>query len=483
MGRARWDVMTPARPTDLDPATLFERSLKADGLLASASEVAALAAETPAQRARMEARLEARYGRAGRAHLGELAETAGEYRAKVARGVYRCRAPRKMHGIPAGGGRPVVVHMPCGDRHECDACRRSWVRDARRIIVEGLGEGRGFALLTLTAPGQDFFGGGGHHRCDRKWWAMRERAMANPARKKSAPAALARTPKRCWCGTVHSPDDPLVGAPRDIDDFNYALAATWNRLAPDLWRVVLREYARRYPDRPPPRVCAVPEWQLRGLVHLHILVEGRSVAADLARIAETARLPIPARYGPEELGATHVEWGSSDLRRVADRGPGDPIGARAVVAYLTKYIGKAVSDPIGPTFGWATGGRRAPLPKGSIVLHLANFRAAATWLALSEGKALWVQRRIGAALGYGGHAVRPSRSWGITFDLLAARRRAYARSRSDRPPIARWEVAGDAPAATTTRDRWEPPPDNTVAMIAAMQAAAARPRSPSQRAT
>jgi hypothetical protein len=169
---------------------------------------------------------------------------------------------------------------------------------------------------------------------------------------------------RCPCGDRHSPDDEVLGTPVDPGSYRYEEQATWNHLAPALWKrtvqAIRRSLARelgvtreRLGEFVHVRFVKASEFQKRGVVHYHVVVrldgaEGpgsepapRCTAALLARVVRSvvrdAELPAQSSQSSGPL-----RWGrQSEIVRLA---PGE-VGRAA--GYIAKYATKATEAVAG----------------------------------------------------------------------------------------------------------------------------------------
>lgn len=101
-------------------------------------------------------------------------------------------------------------------------------------------------FVTLTAPGKDYFGSA-NHRVNGKYTG------------------------NCPCGSKHSQEDNLLGAPINFDEFDYEKAVSWNAKVPELWRRFLIALERELPNQKIEYVKVV-EIQRRGLFHIHAIL-------------------------------------------------------------------------------------------------------------------------------------------------------------------------------------------------------------------
>ncbi len=216
-----------------------------------------------------------------------------------------------------------VVPLRCSTRRkeDCEPCSQIWRDDAFHVLSEGALSAPSLTFITFTAPGSSFFG---------KTHTASYKGLAS---------------ERCACRKRHNPDDPLLGIPLDVDSFGYEKVAQFNNVASRLtaitmqkiWRILAKESGVKIADARLP-TARVMEWQNRGLVHVHILVQGfvsasAVLAAVRGREAEDGRRTIkPAEsqgftWGPQ-LVVKHIT--SEDRGRLA--------------SYLTKVVTYAVKD-------------------------------------------------------------------------------------------------------------------------------------------
>jgi hypothetical protein len=279
---------------------------------------------------------------------------------------------------------PPVVHVRCNNRRAsaCPDCSRLYQRDARRIVVGGLGgdgtHGDGGRLagcpawfVTLTAPS---FGAVHSRRAGKG-------AESQVCRQRRGTCEHGRA---LACTVRHGADDRRLGEPICPRCFDYSRAVVWNAMLPALWKATRDRLESAVASaagltvtglRRQVRVCfiKVAEMQRRGLVHLHVVVRvdgrdrdggltvapswaaGELVADCLRTVVATVAVDAPDPAGvalldtcgalpvaPSADGRLSVGWGRQmDLRRIRLGGDTD---ASKVGNYLAKYLTKSTSD-------------------------------------------------------------------------------------------------------------------------------------------
>lgn len=232
-----------------------------------------------------------------------------------------------------------------------------------------------------------------------------------------------------------------IGAPVHTTCFNYLAAAHWNAHVSRLWTATAKEILRRARARLPrgskSRVRPFPyikvvEFEARGLIHVHVLVRGAPLPPkELLNAVRAARVDAPG------YGLDAVRWGLH--ARVELLPPGAEEQAHRRFSYLSKYVTKCVVEVI-------------PASRGAIATHLDRFRAAAEAVvshsALPRCRCAGTRtcrrcRQIADNLGYAGHVLTKSQSWGRSFAAVREQRRAWgARRQRDPAPAAQWPYAG-----------------------------------------
>lgn len=313
-----------------------------------------------------------------------------------------------------------VLVVPCGDRRsaKCPACAETYRHDAFQLVVSGLRGGKGVpdavtghpaVMATLTAPS---FG---------RVHTIRDRDG------------------RCPCGDRHSPDDEVLGTPVDPGSYRYEEQATWNHLAPALWKrtvqAIRRRLARelgvsrdRLGELVRVRFVKASEFQKRGVVHYHVVVRldgaedpgseppAKCTAALLARVVRSVvrDVELPAQ---SSQSSGPLRWGrQSEIVRLA---PGE-VGRAA--GYIAKYATKATEA--------VAGGELIPRVRRRREIDLLQLPAHARRLVeaawhVGDRTELEGARRWAHQFGYGGHTLTKSRDYSVTFTVLRATRAAW----------------------------------------------------------
>lgn len=334
-----------------------------------------------------------------------------------------------------------VTHVRCGNRRasECPSCSRLYAADMFHLIRAGVAGGKTvpetvaenpLVFATVTAPSF----GHVHGRRDGR----RCRPGAHGAAR--CPHGRPRN-----CSLRHNEDDPELGQPLCRDCYDYDSHVVWQWWAPDLWRrftIALRRLVAKTLGIPATRLtevatvqyAKVAEYQLRGVVHFHVLVRldgsqrpdgfapapprlDATVLAELvARAAATARLTVPG-VDADDPARTLAFGTQLDVRPVrSGRRTDDPdrtLAPEQVAGYLAKYATKSATDT-GATDN----------------AHHRRIRGTAQALADRADSADVSYRKLGDwvhMLGFRGHFGSRSRRYSITLTALRrARRRAQA---------------------------------------------------------
>lgn len=173
--------------------------------------------------------------------------TSSEYveQAKTSSSWSVCQRPVR---VLCNGG---VHHVRCGTRQKvkCESCAQTAYRDYKRLLLEGcrdLAEVGDcvFFLMTLTAPSF-----GKVHFVPKKPEQVR----------------------RCACGAYHdmAKDAGLRGVPVDIDSYDYEKVIAWNYHIGKLWNATNVRLSKLLPGMD---YVKVSEWQMRGSLHLHVIL-------------------------------------------------------------------------------------------------------------------------------------------------------------------------------------------------------------------
>ncbi|MHB0927724.1 MAG: replication initiator [Candidatus Nanopelagicales bacterium] len=238
-----------------------------------------------------------------------------------------CARPVQMRrttaSILTGEVLTADFQVRCGTRRaeDCPACAKVWQNDAFHALLRGANRATELTFITFTAPGSSVFG------------------PVHTARYHG------RASERCACRRYHRPADPRVGTPVDPDTFAYAAVAAFNHAAPRLtavtmqkvWRIRAVETGLSQKEARLP-LARVMEWQRRGVLHVHLIVQGH-VSAESVQAAVRGRKAEDGRR--TVLPAMHAgfHWGEQvDVRHVKAS------DALQLAAYVTKVVGYAIKD-------------------------------------------------------------------------------------------------------------------------------------------
>lgn len=325
-----------------------------------------------------------------------------------------------------------VVVVPCGDRRsaKCPACAETYRHDAFQLVASGLRGGKGVphavaghpaVMATLTAPS---FG------------------IVHTIRDRDG---------GCPCGDRHLPDEEALGTPIDPMSYRYEEQATWNHLAPALWKRTVQAIRRRLAQElgvPRDRLgelarlrfVKASEFQKRGVVHYHVVFRldgpdgpgseppARCTAGLLARVVSSVVREVELSAASCQAQGL-IRWGrQTEIARLA---PGE-VGRAA--GYIAKYATKATEGVAGGTLIPRVRSRRAVeclrLPPHAKHLVDAAWRVGGT--PELEGARRWAHQ-----FGYGGHTLTKSRDYSVTFTVLRATRAAWNAGR----PMTSWTSA------------------------------------------
>ncbi|GAA3433369.1 replication initiator [Kutzneria kofuensis] len=285
------------------------------------------------------------------------------WRAKVER-VGGCLHPVRMSGAwqvqdQAGevlAERSGHIFAPCGNRREsvCPTCSDRYAADAFHLMRAGLSGGDKGVPVTV---------------------AEKPRVFATLTAPSFGPVHNRRTSARgrtipCACGERHHQADPRVGAPLDVDTYDYVGAVLWQAHAGKLWHrftIALRRKlaqaagitVREFTDHARLSYAKVAEYQRRGLVHFHAMVrvDGAGGPSDQTPAWATAELltdAIVAAAGAVQLdisrpdgAALSLVWGRQvDVRQIRPTAAAEvedergEISEERLAAYVAKYATK-----------------------------------------------------------------------------------------------------------------------------------------------
>lgn len=341
-----------------------------------------------------------------------------------------------------------VLLVACQNRRAtvCPSCAKTYQADAWHLLSAGLRGGKGVpptvashpcVFATLTAPS---FGPVHSRRLDRRGRPRRCHPRPSPD---SDLLGYCLHSQPTACTMKHAPDDPLLGQALCPSCFDYRAAVLFNAHITSLWQnTVLRTRrglaasidvpARQLSEHLRVSFGKVAEYQLRGVVHLHVLVRLDGPTPDLPppESVTTAQLQqvvtAAARQAKAKLpgGLGLLAWGEQldvhPLPRSHD-GSLEPAVAK-VVGYLAKYATKSTD---------ASGALDRPIRRASEIdalrvnPHLR--RMVATCWQLGNDPT-YGPLRLPAwahALGFRGHLTTKSRTYSTTFTALREARRAH----------------------------------------------------------
>lgn len=414
-------------------------------------------------------------------------------------------------------GAVVLTRCKATSVELCVPCARLYEGDAKRIVRSGVSQrlerDRVMTYSTLTAPPLWLPDSPQEtrrtHRFHAPYWKARH-SKGHAAKK-----ALGKERRRAICGSctkdvrraakaadkrvrsvppvIHGPNDPVAGLPVDLDAFDYPRAAEWNWDLGERWnRLMLyleRELGRR------PQYLKAREVQRRGLVHLHVLVEGRITRQQFERVVNAVNesYPDPAQGWGTVLDVQHVT-------------PGDDRLTGRITAYVSKYVTKHTAGAIGQAATSSEHAREHMRRFRRAALRVATQRAAtrpggpcpqegcAGTLRLVEDSRIECRQchwqgfhRLDTyqwRLGIRSQPITKSRRWateyrrsrvdpqrflpvygrnctpkGLTFGTLRRQRARYAAAKNPRTGPARWRWVGSAnrPGQRLSRNRMRIP--------------------------
>lgn len=255
-----------------------------------------------------------------------------------------------------------VLLVACQNRRAtvCPSCAKTYQADAWQLLSAGLRGGKGVpatvashprVFATLTAPS---FGRVHSRRVDRRGGPRRCHPRPRPD---SDLLGYCPHSRPSTCTVKHRSDDPLLGQPLCPDCFDYPGAVLFNVHITALWQnTVLRTRralaaqlgvpARQLGEHLRVSFGKVAEYQLRGVVHLHVLVRLDGPSPDLPPPATVttadmqAALLAAARRARATLpgGLGELAWGEQlDVHAIpcAQDGSLEPAVAK-VVSYLLR---------------------------------------------------------------------------------------------------------------------------------------------------
>jgi hypothetical protein len=349
-----------------------------------------------------------------------------------------------------------VLLVACQNRRAtvCPSCAKTYQADAWHLLSAGLRGGKGVpatvathpcVFATLTAPS---FGPVHSRRLDRRGRARRCQPRPHPD---SDLLGYCPHGRPSTCMVKHPAGDPLLGQALCEDCFDYRTAVLFNCHITALWQnTVLRTRrslaatlgipVRQLADRVKVSFGKVAEYQLRGVVHLHVLVRldgptpdvppPDSVTTEQLQQAVTAAARQARVKLPGDLGL--LGWGAQldvdPLPRSRD-GSLQPAVAK-VVGYLAKYATKsthtsgALDRPI----------RRAcEIQSLQVNAHLQRMVATCWQLGADPTFRSLRLRAWAHTLGFRGHLTTKSRTYSTTFTALRDARRTHRNPEATQP--------------------------------------------------
>ncbi|WP_406429107.1 replication initiator [Streptomyces sp. NBC_00147] len=319
----------------------------------------------------------------------------------------------------------------------CAPCSRLHAGDTFHLVRAGLLGGKNVPstvrdrprlFVTLTAPSF-----GPVHRSSERCRPRREATDCEHGRP-------------LGCGSVHDPDETIVGQPLCADCYDYTAHALWHAHAGKLWdRFALgvrRHLASaaglaqsRFSEHARLSFARVAEYQKRAAVHVHAVVRLDGPAgpddeppawATAERLtnavhASARRVVVRTPHSPA-IGERDLRWGIQlDARPLDVHGhsPDDD----AVAAYVAKYVTKGASETgAGVDHRLKTWGDIDAAPVTDHVRALMRI----CWRlgALPEYELLHL-RAWAHTLGYRGHILTKSRAYSTTYAALRANRAAH----------------------------------------------------------
>lgn len=301
---------------------------------------------------------------------------------------------------------PTGEVVNCGSRSflTCPKCARVYRRDWQAILADGVRESKPgrctFVLLTLTAPSF-----GKVHRVPKPGQAA----------------------KRCVCGRRHSESERVLrGVPVDAKAYDYAGQVRFNRDVSELWRYTQIALRRALPDRFD--YAAVREWQVRGVLHFHVLLRIEHLSVSRSSLVSLLEDTCAGVVASSAVDDSVVRWGRQVDARILGIEPGQ---VRRAISYLGKVLGYVAKD-----LGAEAVSNRSP----EAVAHADTLtRAARDEMECTRdchGRDCGHRRH--RSMGAGSHAVSRSKAWTVLRrKFFQEQRRAWAKahamSLSDEP--------------------------------------------------
>ncbi len=224
----------------------------------------------------------------------------------------------------------------CGTRRQdkCKPCSVIWKDDAYFALINPSKEFRGtLTFITLTPPGAKHFGA--THTASYKGLKS----------------------ERCACRRFHEPKDEILGIPINQDTFKYSEVVDFNNKASRLTAITMQKIYRLLVTDINSKVktlsatkelkdvrlptARVMEFQIRGVLHTHILVRGFipsyiiEMAVNGAPPSNKRRRVLPAQHKGQR-------WGTQvDVKHINS---GDEAQLKKLGSYVTKVVSYALKD-------------------------------------------------------------------------------------------------------------------------------------------
>ncbi|MCX4813429.1 plasmid replication initiator protein [Streptomyces sp. NBC_01239] len=316
----------------------------------------------------------------------------------------------------------------------CPACSRLHAGDTYHLVRAGLLGGKNIPatirnrprlFATLTAPSF-----GSVHRAGEICRPRRDGGTCEHGRP-------------LGCGTVHTPDAPVVGQPLCADCYDYPGHVLWHAHASKLWDRFVIDVRRhlasavgivqsRFAAHARLSFARVAEYQKRAAVHVHAVVRldglngpddepplwgTADLLTDVVR-ASARRVQVHTLYSPA-VGELALRWGAQvDARPLHANGDGPDDDA--VAAYVAKYVTKGASET-----GAGTDHRVSTwsdIDTAPVSAHVRTLMRTCWRLGgLAEYEPLNL-RTWTHTLGYRGHILTKSRAYSTTYAALRAER-------------------------------------------------------------
>ena len=315
-----------------------------------------------------------------------------------------------------------VIEKDCGSRlaERCPHCSEVYARDAMSVFNGGVESSEvpvtNFTFITFTAPGSQTFG--------------RTHQRVVKERKGRKPFVV-----RCPCRHTHREDDIRIGTPINPDTYRYDLAAAFNAASSRLLAITLQRLGRATGEKL--NYARVAEFQRRGLIHFHVLVNGK-IDRDIVRAVVLGTFDAGGSIISEPVSHKGWSWGEQVDVKVISKDDKKQIGH-----YLMKLISYALKGTDSSNNGPAD--HRAQMQKSALRGCSCKkgrdcargSRYNATTHSFYDGAMAnkFCRRHQLAYNGWGfrGHILAFSRGWGMTFKKVRQRRRDYAKTFVEEP--------------------------------------------------